>query len=180
MNKKGFTMVELLAAITILGILTVMAFAGYSSYANYARDKAYVIMANSVVTAAEEYVMENPGASGSVNKTNVTEGKEIRPILSGTGYAPKIEIKDLLQEEYLSGAADPADKNRNCKGAVRIGLYEGKGKNALDQYVYYVDLCCSVHKKRYLFSYLEKSDGTVVERQTIAELGASTCNGYSY
>ena len=54
MNRKGFTLVEILATITLLGILTVMGIVGYTRYVDYAKNKSYKFMAKSIATAAEE------------------------------------------------------------------------------------------------------------------------------
>ena len=181
MNQKGFTLIEILAAVTILGILTVLAIGGYGKYMQYARNKAYKVMAKSVATAAEEYVMDNPGAAGDVSKTVV----KVDGVKTGDDFRPKttnsaIEIRELLDEHYLNSAIDPANKGTNCRGAVRIGVYNGTGKAALDQYVYLVDICCSAYKRRYIYSYFKKVDGTVEARETTQSLTATTCNGYSY
>ena len=63
MNKKGFTLIEILAAVTILGILSVLAIGWYTNYLEYSKKNSYKTMAKSISTAAEEDVMDNPGAA---------------------------------------------------------------------------------------------------------------------
>ena len=62
-NKYGFTMVELLATVTILGIISLMAIGGYLRYQYQAEERATEVLLNSAATAAEEFIMDNPGAS---------------------------------------------------------------------------------------------------------------------
>ena len=61
LNSRGFTLVEILAAVAILSILTVLAIAGYTRYIDYSKRESYETMAHSISVAAEEYVMDFPG-----------------------------------------------------------------------------------------------------------------------
>ena len=141
-------------------------------------------MAKSVYTAAEEYIIDNPAYAGQIKKedmgTEEVDGetktvKEIRP----KDDASYITINDLIEDGYLSGASDPSNKSGDCTGAAIIGLYSGQGKSALDQYVYYIDICCAAQKRRYLYSFREV--GTEVEsvERVVSDLDASACSSYS-
>ena len=158
MNNKGFTLVEILAAVTILGILTVMAIGGYTRYIDYAKKQAYKNMAKSVSTAAEEYVMDNPGIAVKTKKKNL-DGGGFKYILNDA-RSPYVSFSELIEEGYLNGAGDPNNKGHNCEGKVRIGLVEAASKKALDQYIYVVDLCCAGHESHFLYTVQEK-DGKV-------------------
>ena len=59
LNEKGFSLVEILIAIALLGVLMVMASSAYNTYKKQARQQAYDTMAKSVTMAAENYLMEN-------------------------------------------------------------------------------------------------------------------------
>jgi type IV pilus assembly protein PilA len=62
-NQKGFTLVELLIVIAIIGILAAIAIPQFSSY----RQKAYMAVTKSDVknayTAVQAFISENPGAA---------------------------------------------------------------------------------------------------------------------
>ena len=67
MNKKGFTLVELLAVIAILAILVVMAVPNVLSMFNGAKSSAFASQAESLYKAAQEQVISKQltGASSS-------------------------------------------------------------------------------------------------------------------
>ena len=59
-NNKGFSLVEILAAIVILGVLMTLAANAYNVYKKDARQQAYDTMAKTATTAAENYMkMQN-------------------------------------------------------------------------------------------------------------------------
>lgn len=165
MNQKGFTLVEILAAVTILGILTTMAIAGYTRYIDYAKQKSYKVMAKSASTAAEDYIMDNPGAAVATKTVNTASGKKY---VIKNNNAPYITFDSLIEEGYLNGAQDPDSKGNDCKGKVTIGLVEGLTEGALDQYIYVVDECCMNNKVRY--TYTIEIDNETGESKSIEEV----------
>ena len=60
MNKKGFTLVELLAVIIIIGIISGIAIGGTSIYMNKTREKAYEAMELTLFNGAQNYIIDNP------------------------------------------------------------------------------------------------------------------------
>lgn len=99
-NQKGFTLVELLIVIAIIGILAAIAIPQFSSY----RNKAYVAAVRSdcknAYTALQAYISENPGAtppgSGAITgpatlPTPYGAGKVSKDVtLTITGTAPNV------------------------------------------------------------------------------------------
>ena len=53
MNYKGFSLIEILATIAIIGILAGLSIMGYSRIVSNSRMKAYEVMAASVQTAMD-------------------------------------------------------------------------------------------------------------------------------
>ena len=116
MNNKGFTLIEILAAVVIVAILSIVSVVGYSKYIDYSRKKAYDTMAKSASEAASEYSMDYIGI------TSVT-------------------LKELYQEQYLEYPTDPLNNSKMCTGKVditHIANYDG-----LDTEEYDVTICCS-------------------------------------
>ncbi len=91
-KREGFTLVELIVVIAILGILAGIAIPVYSGYIKKANEAADMQLLDSVNTAAQFAVMDN-NANGRVTKITVTPGA-----------TPTIVI------EWTDGV-DPADAN---------------------------------------------------------------------
>ena len=82
MNRKGFTLVELLAVIVIIGLLSSIAIIAYNSFIDNARDRVYKTYENTMKAEAEMYLIDNPGMVPSVNgqRRIEIEQLEIDPI----------------------------------------------------------------------------------------------------
>ena len=80
LNKKGFTMVELLAAITILAIVSLIAIRGVSGLIERAKVERDVQQQKSLIIAAESYIQANsqykPKTIGETRIINVKTLKE--------------------------------------------------------------------------------------------------------
>ena len=91
-KNKGFTMVELLAVITIMGILTALAVPAVTKYIVKGRNQSYETMFKSTYEAAENYMMDEAG-------------------LISVGATKTIIIADLVNQQYLEPLIDPGSKN---------------------------------------------------------------------
>ena len=59
MNKKGFTLVELLAVIVILSIILVIAVPSVNRYIKQSKEKAYKVQISELLDAVESYANMN-------------------------------------------------------------------------------------------------------------------------
>lgn len=125
LDKKGFTIVEILAVVFILGVISSIAIIGVTRYKYDAINNDYEALAKSAFNAMEEYVMANQ-------------------------YETKANLKKLEKENYLSNRKDPASKNIDCDGAVVVEQKE-RENNKIDEDIYIVYLCCPNHKKIYTY-----------------------------
>lgn len=116
-NNKGFSLVELLAVVAILGILMGMAIIAYTKYIDYSKKKAYKLLKDSTIAATEEYIMDHPGDYST------------------------IYIEDLVNGDYLEYAADPSDKGQQCKGKIVITPKETEN-GKLGGNDYRINMCC--------------------------------------
>lgn len=120
LNSKGFSLVELLAAITIIGLLMGAMTIGYTRYQKKAIDNSYKTMFQSAGEAAEEYFMDHH------NENQVT-------------------IETLVKEAYLSNADDPADKNNTagCSGKVINQTPPSNSSDSLSKLKYLITIECT-------------------------------------
>ena len=121
MNYKGFSLIEILATIAIIGILAGLSIMGYSRIVSNSRMKAYEVMAASVQTAMDNYTLDHP---------NVKE----------------MTFEELVEAGYLSNPIDPSSKDQYCRGKIKITEnadatlnYQTEG---LEKNEYKVSMCC--------------------------------------
>ena len=144
-NNKGFTLIEILAVVVLLGILMAAALIAYTRYIEYSRNKSYKILRDSVISAADNYVMDHPG-EGIEDAT----GKKIKTT---------IDIQTLVEYEYLESATDPSDKTSKCTGEIIVT--ENKENNKISSNSYKVVMCC----KRYNIIYERNEKGIETKNQ---------------
>ena len=125
LNNKGFTLIEILAVVLIMGIIMSTAIAAYSRYIDSSRQKGFYTLAKSASEAAAEYSMEQLG---------VTE----------------VDFSELVENNYLENDYDPRDKSHRCKGTVRIDTSQGT-EEGVDKYEYTVNVCCQSYYYTYVF-----------------------------
>lgn len=64
-NQKGFTMVELMVVVVIVGVLAAVAVPMYSKYVKNARVSEATSKIGEIITASKAWAVENPSASGN-------------------------------------------------------------------------------------------------------------------
>jgi type IV pilus assembly protein PilA len=74
MKNKGYTLVELLAVIVILGIILVLAVPSITNSINFSRKEAFVKSEEELARAAENYIVNNP----KYIPRNIGDTKEVK------------------------------------------------------------------------------------------------------
>jgi prepilin-type N-terminal cleavage/methylation domain-containing protein len=87
MNKKGYTLIELLATIIILSILTCIIVVNVSSYLKKTDETSFNTLVKSVETATELYVADHS-----------TEYLQLDVV----GSTFEIELNDLVNDDYIN------------------------------------------------------------------------------
>ena len=99
-NKRGFTIVEILGAIVILGVLMGVAIPLVTRYISKGKNLSYETMENTIYYSAKNYVMDENIYLDNCTKGffDIEQGQD--NILSDLQYAEKF--------------VDPNDKNKKC------------------------------------------------------------------
>lgn len=128
-NNKGFSLVELLAVITILGILAGGAIVAYSKYKAKAKVQAYDTLAKSSMQAMEEYMMDHPNTTDPVT------------------------INTLYYEQYLERPTDASSSENECVGNVTAEHVPAPiTDKKLDTYKYTINICCANYEYQYEYT----------------------------
>ena len=100
-NNKGFTLVEILAVIVILGIIMVVALPTYSSVYNSIRLTTYLNNVKTIKNAALDYG-NNSSIKDSVKKLHDNTNNESVP----KDWCKTVSISNLIKAGYLSSDDD--------------------------------------------------------------------------
>lgn len=121
-NKKGFTLIEILAAVTILGIIATIGIAAYTKYKDRTVRRAYDIIMDNAISAADQYFMNH-------NNDYVT-------------------FDELINGDYMEKVVDPVDREGTCNGYVVITNKEQASSRTLEKSNYKVYVACGEVNKR--------------------------------
>lgn len=94
-SKKGFTIVELLVVIVVIGILAAITVVSYIGVSDRAKAKSNLSNANSVVAAAEAVKAESP--TDSYPLTSATVSTQIGYLNAGVAKISSIQVTGKVQ-----------------------------------------------------------------------------------
>ena len=137
-NNKGFTLIEILVAVTILAIISSISIISVTRYTERTKKKAYETMLLSVCDAANNYVLN--------------EGLESDVIGAG-GAGVTYDAVNLMDDKYLEDLIDPDDKQRRCGANVNVKLVNGTlDADGISEFSYFVKLRCKKYSSDSGFS----------------------------
>lgn len=126
MNKKGFTMVELLAVIVILGVLGTIGVVATNKYLVQSREKSYKIMSQTLYEATMNCMAQ--GKCATPTKTSVVTYRSAK----------------LVELGYVDSMKNPRSSEKDCEGIVTvIDVSDGSDSSEYNNYKYEVQLNCS-------------------------------------
>ena len=113
LNNKGFSLIEILAVVAIMGIMSGLAVAAYTSYQDKVRTDSYEAMESSAYAAAQNYIQQY----GIVIPSDGTPRQITVPALVNSGLLSKLEdpkVKGSLCHDgsYVNVSKQPSDKDK--------------------------------------------------------------------
>ena len=99
--KKGFTLVELLAVITVLGLLAAISIPIVNNQINSSKDKAYKNQVQTIVNAAKRWGFDNDNLLNTTEKTTVSINR-----IQKDGYLTSGDVIDPRTEQKLTGCIE--------------------------------------------------------------------------
>lgn len=123
MNNKGFTLLEVILVVAILGVITLIIVPSVSSLLNKNKNEQYENLKKSIISAAKMYVSDNR-YEFDINCTNNI-------------YEFDIELNKLVDAGDLSSPViDPRDKSEISLSNVVSVTYNCTNKNFSYEYKY--------------------------------------------
>ena len=95
-NKRGFTVVELLVVLVILGILITLAYISVSKYLNQARSTTYEDFEKNITSGVTNYLIDHTGS------------------IPDEGESLVVDVEKLVCEGYVDDLQDPRESARTC------------------------------------------------------------------
>jgi prepilin-type N-terminal cleavage/methylation domain-containing protein len=107
MNKRGFTLIELIAVIVILGVLLSITTMSVTSYLNETKEKSFESLVESVETSAQMYIADHSNDF---------------PELNTVGSTFDIELADLVNNNYISDHVQDPRTNDSIPLTTKIHI----------------------------------------------------------
>ncbi len=145
MNKKGFTLVELLGVIILLGILATIAVVGYSNYLGNSKKKAFTIEEENFISATRSAY-----ADCISNKTD-NDFCSNHPNLETKYTYQFVYLKELIDDNYIRVIKNPYNVEQACdseKSYVYVGSKNDADSSVNSDIAYKVCLICGDHKSK--------------------------------
>lgn len=102
LNRKGFTLVELMAVIAIIGILSGFAVMAVTGYKERTRKKLYTNYEKQMKDATVNYFTKNIDEIPDVNNSTT------------------INLQKLVDDNYLESFTDPLKESSKCTGKIIV------------------------------------------------------------
>ena len=100
-KREGFTLVEMVIVVTILGILSGIGFMKFGNVQEKSRKNADYIAAANLATAANLYLLENPSNDNTISINTLKEEGYINSIPKSQSQNNKDFIIKIVEDEGL-------------------------------------------------------------------------------
>ena len=99
LKKKGFTLIEILAVIVILGVLAVLVVPSLIGIINDSKERAYELQIKTIETAAKDYITEHGLTINELENVGGTYTMSLQELI-GLGYLESGIINPLTSNEF--------------------------------------------------------------------------------
>ncbi len=122
MNRKGFTLIELIATIALLAVIAVISFVSINKVVEKNKINNCKTLVDNIITATNEYVSDNRYDNEFID--------------NGNRYIKEINAQKLLDENYLKGPiVDPFNKTEISGSEIGITIYLNRDYTMLEAIV---------------------------------------------
>lgn len=119
--KKGFTLVELLGVIVILGLIAMIAIPTINTALNDSRQRAYDEQVDTIEDTARTYMSKN-----SLKLPSQTEGSSCCVSVGTLQKEGLLTSDDIENPKYREGSSEADEKFKNFNGSVIITFTKNK------------------------------------------------------
>ncbi len=138
-NSQGFTLIELIATIVIIGFVSLMAFPSVMNAVNANKTNSCKYYERSIIAAAKSYIQKE-------NTDLIENNSTYQQLISGSF---RLSAYDLIRFGYLenySNSKTKIDTSQNSGAYVMVKI------NSNDTYTYTVKLVCLNTKNEVIYS----------------------------
>ena len=155
MNKKGFTLVELLGVLVVLSVILMIAFPLITTYINKSKQKAYDTQMGLIITGLKDYVIEHKEVLpvndtdyvtftlGQLNALGIVNNSVVNP-LDGKEIDDSMEFKIIKDgSKYTYQIVESSRLSRNDENHTPSIILNGNILNYIDLDSTYTELGAS-------------------------------------